>query len=257
MGRPTASLVDEGGELLAERQLHQTGVAALAHQGEDLRPRAEGSADPGEPCAAHGDDEWYVAPRLEVVDRRGLAPVPLLRGEGRFDLGSSPLPFQGGDEGGLLAADEGTRPLDDAEVEAEVAAQDIFAEEILSVGGSDGTPESLHGQGVLGPHVDDPLLGAGGIGGDEHPLDEGVGVALHLVAVHVGAGVPFIGVADQILLPIRLPGHEVPLQTGGEAGPTTSAQSRVLDLLDDLAPAHPPKHRTEGPVAAHRHILGD
>ena len=45
-----------------------------------------------------------------------------------------------------------------------------------------------------------------------------MGVALHLVPVHVRAGVAFVGIADDVfLVGFRIPG-DPPLEAGGETG---------------------------------------
>ena len=45
------------------------------------------------------------------------------------------------------------------------------------------------------------LVGADGIPGQRHPLQDGMRVAFQQIAVHEGAGVALIRVADEILLP--------------------------------------------------------
>jgi hypothetical protein len=65
-----------------------------------------------------------------------------------------------------------------------------------------------------------------------------VRVALEHAAVHEGAGVAFVGVADD-----EFPGalrllHRAPLQPGGIAGPSASAQPALRDLPDHVRRAH-------------------
>jgi hypothetical protein len=65
-------------------------------------------------------------------------------------------------------------------------------------------------------------------------LPDGVGIAFQEGAVHEGARVSFIGVADNILLITFGISAELPFLAGGETGAATSAQPGLLDLVDDL-----------------------
>ena len=58
----------------------------------------------------------------------------------------------------------------------------------------------MHGQRVLGAHVDDAFGGAHHVAADDHAFEQRVRIAFDLVAVHVRAGVAFVGVADDVLL---------------------------------------------------------
>ena len=103
------------------------------------------------------------------------------------------------------------------EVEAEVGAQDVVAQQAHLLRLGDGRFQAGDRQRVLRADVDIALVAAGGYGGDEHSLDDGVGVALHDGAVHEGAGVAFVAVAHHILLPGGLETDALPLAAGGEA----------------------------------------
>ena len=59
---------------------------------------------------------------------------------------------------------------------------------------------ALDGQRILRAHVDEAFVGADGVAGDEHPLDDGMRVAFHQRAVHECARIAFVGVADDIFL---------------------------------------------------------
>ena len=56
-----------------------------------------------------------------------------------------------------------------------------------------------HGNGVFGPHIDIALAGADGIGGDEHPFEDRMGIAFQNGPVHERPGIPFVGIADDVL----------------------------------------------------------
>ena len=96
----------------------------------------------------------------------------------------------------------------------------------------------LDGQRILGPDVDVSLGGADRIGRDEHPLQDGMGVALDQRAVHEGARVAFVGVADEIaLVALRFPAG-LPFPPGRETGAAAAAQAGPLDGVQDLLPGH-------------------
>ena len=57
-------------------------------------------------------------------------------------------------------------------------AQDVVAEQAVLAGLVDGVLQALDGQRVLGAHVDVALVGADGVGADDHALDHAVRVAL-------------------------------------------------------------------------------
>ena len=82
-------------------------------------------------------------------------------------------------------------------------AEDVLAEQSELAGLAQGDHEVLDRQRILVADVDDALGGAGGEGADEHPLDDAVRIAFEQAAVHVGAGVALVGVADEEFLPRR------------------------------------------------------
>ena len=232
---PAADLVDDLAQLHPDGHLHQAGVLDGAAQREDLGALALLGAGAGEPLRSPEDDGGDVGERLHVVEHAGLVPETLDRRERRPRTGLAALALDGAHEGGLLAADEGARAHADLEVELEVGAHDVLAQETVLAGLLDGILQTLDGQRVLGPQVDVALLRADGIGADGHALDEAVRVALQDRAVHEGAGVALVGVADDVLdVALGLAG-ELPLETGGEAGAAAAAQAAAQDL------ARPPR----------------
>ena len=75
-------------------------------------------------------------------------------------------------------------------------------------------------------------------------------IAFDFVAVHVGAGIAFVGVADDVLGIAFGLGQEVPLVAGEESRAAASAQPRSLDLLDHSIGAAVDEHLVERLVAA-------
>ncbi len=117
--------------------------------------------------------------------------------------------------------------------------------------------EALDGEGIFRPDVDDAFPSADGVGPDEHPFQDHVWVAFHLVAVHVGARVSLVGVADDIFLKALFLFREVPLHARGKPRAPAPPQARCDDLVDDLVWGKG-RDRLEGStVASHGEILVD
>ena len=178
VGNPAADVEDDLPERRSHRNLDEAGVVDLADQGEDLRPLAALGPDGGVPVGAPVDDERDVRPGLDVVEVRGLVVEALV---GRVDVlraGLAGPPLQGGEEGRGLAADEGAAAPVDLHIEGEARPEDVLPEEPRFPGLLDGHGDVLHREGVFVPDVDVALAGADGVGADDHPLEDEVGVPL-------------------------------------------------------------------------------
>ncbi len=196
----------------------------LPGEGEDLRPWTPLRAQLDKtPCAVQ-DDQGDVRQRLYIVDQRGFAPEPLLRRKGRPRLGIAAGAVQGGDQGRLLAADEGPGAGADLQIEGETLLQNVFPQQFFSPGLTDRLPAAMHGDGVLGADIDIAAAGASGVACDEHPLDDAVRITLQNIAIHEGAGVALIGVADdKFFIGGRLP-DQLPFAPRGEPAAAAPAQ---------------------------------
>ena len=122
---------------------------------------------------------------------------------------------------------------------------------------ADGHVQALDRQRVLRAAVDVALARADRVARDRHAFEQAVGVALDDAAVHEGAGVALVRVADHVLgLPGRAAG-ELPLQAGRETGPAAAAQAGGLHLGQHLGRGHPLEHLAEGRVAVAGDVLAD
>ena len=115
----------------------------------------------------------------------------------------------------------------------------------------------LMASGILGAAVDVAFFGADGVAAQHHAFEQAVRVALDDGAVHEGAGVAFVGVADDVLDVARGLGGEFPLEAGQEAGAATAAQAGVLDFLDDRFGRHLEQGLGQSRVAAAGDVLLD
>ena len=117
--------------------------------------------------------------------------------------------------------------------------------------------DALDGQRVFGPDVEEAGLGADGVAADQHPLQDGVRVALQDAAVHVGARVALVAVADdEVLVGLRLAG-QLPLQPDREACAAPAAQAGRLQLVDHLLGRHAGQDAGQALVAAAVQVLVD
>ncbi len=187
---------------------------------------------------------WLLVPRpanhsAPLLIDGGVAERALDRGEGRLDLRPSLLSRERRQEPGLLAADVRASAAVDHDVEVEPGALDVLAEETRPVGLRDRAvhdPPRLH---VLAADVDEAQVGADGARRDDHPLDHGVRVSLHQVAVLEGARLTLVGVDHEVF---RIRGafrNESPLHARRERRAAQPAQVGLLDLLGDGRRLHP------------------
>ena len=238
LGDAAADVEDDGAQGRSHRDFHEADVVDIAGEGEDLRPLALLRADAGVPGAAAEDDLPDVGEGFHVVEDARLLPETGHGGEGGPGSGHAAFPLDGGHQGRFLAADEGAGALVDLEIEVKAGSQDVLSQQAVFLGLVDGDVQAVDGQRILGPAVDVPLVGADGLGGDDHAFQNGVGIGLQDAAVHEGAGIAFVGVAQDIFDVARRGGGELPFHSRGETGAAAAAQTRIEDLLDDLLRRH-------------------
>jgi hypothetical protein len=248
-------LVDDLPQRHSHGDLDEPRVVDLPDEREDLGPLALLGADGSVPCGAHVDDEGDVRPRFDVVDVRRLPPETLDRREGRPLVRLAAASFDRGDEARFLSGHERTRTLADPDVEAEAGPQDVPAEEAMGSRLLDGMGGIFHGEGILLPHVDVPPAGTDGVRPDDHSLDDAVRVALEEAPVHVGAGVPLVGVADDVFFISLGFSRESPLVARREPRPAPSPQRRVHDFLDDLVRGHRGKRLAKSAITADGEVI--
>src|SRR5262249_14943729 len=104
--------------------------------------------------------------------------------------------------------------------------------------------------------VHEPEAAPDGPRRDQHPLDEGVRVALQEVAVLEGPRLALVGVDHQVHRASVVLGDERPLGARGEAGSAETAKVRFLDLVHDGRRLHLPR-ALQGAVAAALAVGGE
>ena len=241
----------------AHRDLDEAGVVHLAREREHLRALRRRRADLAEPLRALVDDDGDVRERLDVVDDRRTPPEALDGRERRTRTRHAAVALDGLQQGGLLAADERAGAEAELDLEVEAAAEDVLAEEPELRRLPDRHLEAVDRERVFGADVDEALGRADRVAGDDHGLEDAVGVALQRRAVHVGAGVALVRVADHVLLPLGLGLRELPLEARREAGAAAAAEAGLQHLLDDLLRRHLEEHLLDRLVAVARDVVLD
>src|SRR5690606_17958368 len=172
---------------------------------------------------------------LRVVDRRRTAVEAVLRRERRLEARPALLTLERLEQCRLLAADVRTGADECVEVEVDTRPLDVLAEPAGLVRLLD---RVLEARERLGHELAADVVVADGradrVACDRHALDQRVRVVAQNVAVMARAGFALVGVADEVLLPGRVRRHERELEAGREARAASAAETRRLDLLDDL-----------------------
>jgi len=112
-------------------------------------------------------------------------------------------------------------------------------------------------QRIFVADIDKTLVGTHCISANDHPLQHAVGIALHDRAVHVGAGVALVGVADDVAGAgcQHVAAAQLPLGSGGKTCPAAPAQARRPHLGNHLFGGHLRKHPRQRCIPARCNIL--
>ena len=233
----------------SHRNFDEAGVVDLARESEHLGALRRLGTDLVEPVGALVDDDGDVGKRFDVVDDGRTIPETLHGRERRTGLGHAAVAFDGLEKSRLFTAHERTGSETELDVEREAAAEDVVAKEAKVASLLDCDFKTVNGKRIFCADVDEALGGANRVAGDGHCLEDGVGIAFESGAVHVSAGVAFVGVAHHVLLTLGLLLGELPLHSGGEACAAAAAEARLENLFDDLLGRHLEEHLLDGFVA--------
>src|ERR1035437_3142120 len=84
-----------------------------------------------------------------------------------------------------------------------------------------------------------------------------MGVSFNLVAVHIGARIALVGIADKVLCVCLGLGQKIPLIASEEAGSAASAQAGCFDLLNDAFGTSIDEHLIKGLIPTDGDVLLD
>ncbi len=237
-GDPAADPVHHVAQRHAHRDFDQTGAAHLARDGEGLGAAALLGAVSGEPVRTFAQNSGQIGEGFDVIDIGGLAEQALDRGKRRARHRHPAAPFNAGDERGLLAANKRPRALLDHEVEREAGAEDVLAQQRQRAHLRHRPAQALDCEGILRADVDVAVICADGVGGDAHPFEHGVRIALENRAVHESAGVALVRVADEVLFRSGRGAAEFPLLRRRKPAATAAAQPRTQNFVDHILGLH-------------------
>ncbi len=233
------------------RPLHHPG------EGEHLGPLALLGSHPRVPVRPPVQDDGKVGEGLDVVDHGGLPEQPLHGGERRPGARHPAHPLDGVDQGGFLAANERTRPHLESDREIDAAVEDVVTDQAVVFRLHERLVEALDRQRVFGADVDVSPGRPDGVGRDQHPFQEPVRVAFAHRAVHEGARIPFVGVADQVLLVRGRVAGELPLHPGQESAPPAAPEPALEHLVDHFLRGHAAQDTRNRAVPPVGYILVD
>src|SRR5208283_2726685 len=155
------------------------------------------------------------------------------------------------------SANKGARTLHEFDVELEPAAQDVVAQNAVFPRLFDRAVQPVDGQGILRADIDDAFRRAHHVSADDHAFDQGVRIALDLIAIHVRAGIALVRVADDVLLVGLGLGHEFPLIPREISSAAASTQLGSLDLLEDVLRAASDQDFVQGLIASDGDVFFD
>ena len=208
----------------AKGNLNHSGVDKGRVKADELRASRIAGAQVAEGCSALRGDKGNVAERLNVVDDGWLLVDAALSRERRAGRDGAAQPLQAGQQRSLFANDVRAGAFNDRHVEAEVAAENVVAEQVLGLRLLDRFTQDDRRLRVLGANEHEALVGADGVTGQREPFEQQLRRLFHQVLVDVGAGVALIAVGDDVLLfPGRVAG-ELPLVAGREGGAAAATQ---------------------------------
>ncbi len=145
-----------------------------------------------------------------------------------------PASLDAGEQRRLLADDVRAGALEDGDVEAEAAALNVLAEPAGLPGGRRGGVENRLGVRILRPGEHEAVVRANRVGGERHAFEYARRRSLHQVFIDVRAGVALIAVGDDELVLARGVARELPLRARRESGAAPTADSGLLDLLQQF-----------------------
>ncbi len=146
------------------------------------------------------------------------------------------MAFDGFDERAFFATDVAAGADKNFQSKIEIAPEDFFAKKPGAITPANFFTENLFLKMVLVADIEDAALRSGDQAGDDHALDEEMRQVSHDEAVLDGAGLAFIGVADNIFHGIRLLADEIPFHAGGKSGAAHAFQLGGFELREYVVP---------------------
>src|ERR1700722_7274237 len=220
-----ANILDQTLHRKAHRQLVNPGLIDVPGNREHAGSSVFRSAQPGIPFAALEDNGRPRTERFDVVDHRGAAVQTGDGRERRPNAGIAALAFERFHQGRFFAALVGSRASVGDHIEIETAAQNIFPHVSARVSFGQRRIDDIQDVAIFAANVDVAFRCVYRAPGDHYAFDQLVRVELHERTVFAGAGLAFVGVAENIFrFAAGFLGDETPFHSGGEAGAAAARQ---------------------------------
>ena len=111
----------------------------------------------------------------------------------------------------------------------------MLAEPVARLGLMHGPLQTLGLRYVFTANVDVALVGADGVAGDRHALEQLVRVGVHENAILEHQRLRLVRIADDVFLRRRFLLHRPPFEPGGKARAPSAGQCCGFELIDDRA----------------------
>ena len=178
-------------------------------------------------CPSRPSERYHAALRrtiwgteaksFDVVDGRGQVFKTVRHREGRAIARVRVFAFEAVEQGTFLAADIRTSTAADVEFTGEVAAENVFADQVGGAGLGQGVGEDGVDFRVFVAQIEKGAGSAGGVRGEEHAFDDRVWVPFEEGAVLKAARLALVGIADDGFRRAWGLGNGLPLLTSGKA----------------------------------------
>ena len=199
----------------------------------------------------------YNRVSFDIIVVGRFAPHALDRREGWARARFAAFALDRGDQRRFLAADKRTGAFTYFQIEREIRAEDIFAQEAELARLGDGDVQVLYRDGIFRPAINVAQACTRGVGGDNHAFQHRVRVAFEHTPVHERARVALVRVTGQVFRAVWNVPAQLPLFSSREAGTATSAQAGLHDMVNHLLRRHLGYYFCQRAIAIFRNIILD
>ena len=146
----------------------------------------------------------------------------------------APISFNGGQHSGFFTADVSTGSPVHGDVQFEIAAKAVFAEDAFGVGPVDGVLQSIGAEDELTANVYVGMVNADRLAADDDAFKKKVRVFLHDQTILEGTRLGFVSIDGEILRLVRLLGYKAPFHACGESCSASASKIGGLDRFDEI-----------------------
>src|ERR1035437_2861085 len=222
----------------AEFEFVDAGLIDVPGEAGHLGAAGFGNTERRERRAAIAQDGRDRAEGLHVIQDGRALERARDGGKRRADARDAALAFERFQQRRFLTALVGARAGVRVEIEIETRALDVLAEPALFVGLGEGLLHHFDEVAILAADIDVAGVRIHRQAGNQHALDQLVGIVFDQHAILAGAGLTLVAVDHDVLGLGRGARHEAPLHAGRETRAAAPAEIGNLHLGDDLFGFH-------------------